>query len=137
MNKKFLLSLSLLTISLISQQSRAVTSLKDCDNVRANESQLSRCLDSMIDSLDKELQTWINHHTFNLEEKALINGRYSALKMFKRSQSNFISFRENDCRWRYLAISPDKGAGNAFKQCFVELTKARITQLSTNTEVKI
>ncbi|TPH12735.1 lysozyme inhibitor LprI family protein [Litorilituus lipolyticus] len=136
MYKKALMTVPFLVMFIISSQAEARNKLADCEDLKNDESLLSRCLDGVIDTLDSELQTWINHHTFNLEEKALVNGRYSALKMFKRSQSNFISFRENDCRWRYLAISPDKGAGIAFKQCFVELTKARIIQLSTKTEAQ-
>ena len=84
----------------------------------------------MKDVIDRELQTWVNNHTFNLEEKALITGRYSPLKMFKRSQSNFITFRENDCRWQYLIVSPKKGAANAYKKCYILLSQSRITELS-------
>ena len=91
---------------------------------------MSRCLDGVISNVDRELQTWVNLHTFNLEEKALVNGRYSALKMFKRSQSNFITYRENDCRWQYLAVSPEIGADLAYKSCYVMLSKSRITALS-------
>ena len=36
---------------------------------------MSRCLDGVISFVDRELQTWVNLHTFNLEEKALTNGQ--------------------------------------------------------------
>ncbi len=87
-------------------------------------------LDGVISFVDRELQTWVNLHTFNLEEKALTNGRYSALKMFKRSQNNFITYRENDCRWQYLVISPERGADLAYKTCYVQLSQNRIKALS-------
>jgi uncharacterized protein YecT (DUF1311 family) len=93
-------------------------------------SSMSRCLDGVISFVDRTLQTWVNLHTFNLEEKAIVNGRYSALKMFKRSQSNFITYRENDCRWQYLAISPERGADLAYKTCYVQLSESRINALS-------
>lgn len=100
-----------------------------------NES-VSRCLDEAINLVDRELQIWVNLHQFNLEEKSQINGRYSALKMFKRSQSSFVTYRENTCRWQYLNISPDLGADVAYKSCYVTLSKTRVSLLtSINTEV--
>lgn len=111
----------------------AAKSIKECEkeNVdKLSSPSMSRCLDDVITQVDRDLQTWVNLHTFNLEEKALINGRYSALKMFKRSQGNFITYRENDCRWQYLAVSPERGANLAYKRCYVLLSQSRITALS-------
>lgn len=118
---------------LINQPAKAAKTVDECHNKNSeqdSDNSISRCLDSVISYVDKELQTWVNLHTFNLEEKALVNGRYSALKMFKRSQSNFITYRENDCRWQYLAVSPEKGADLAYKACYVSLSQSRITALS-------
>ncbi|ALO34962.1 hypothetical protein CMT41_09715 [Colwellia sp. MT41] len=131
--KKTLLALSLLYPLLMMNPAYAVKSINVCQQQTAEQlssAAMSRCLDGVISSVDRELQTWVNLHTFNLEEKALVNGRYSALKMFKRSQSNFITYRENDCRWQYLAISPEKGANIAYKTCYVLLSKSRISTLS-------
>lgn len=108
----------------------AKKSIAECQKLKTDEAEISSCLDSVKKLADRELQTWVNNHTFNLEEKALVTGRHSALKMFKRSQSNFITFRDNNCRWQYLAISPDKGANLAFKQCYIRLTQSRIKELS-------
>jgi uncharacterized protein YecT (DUF1311 family) len=56
--------------------------------------------------------------------------------MFKRSQSSFVTYRENTCRWQYLNISPDLGADVAYKSCYVTLSKTRVSLLtSINTEV--
>ena len=90
----------------------------------------SQCLDGVKNSVDRELQTWINNQVFILEDIELATGRSSALVMFKRSQSNFITFRENNCRWQYLAISPGTGAGPAYKKCYIKLSKIRIQELS-------
>ncbi|MEY8213378.1 MAG: lysozyme inhibitor LprI family protein [Colwellia sp.] len=108
----------------------AQKSLADCKMKDQTINERSRCLDGVKVRLDRELQTWVNNHTFNLEEKALINNRYSALKMFKRSQGNFITFRENDCRWQYLLVSQEKDANLAFKKCYIRLTQLRIKELS-------
>jgi len=128
---KKLLTLNIFIASqlLLSLSSHAQT-LDKCESEEKTPAELSRCLDSVKDALDRELQTWVNNHTFNLEEKALITGRYSALKMFKRSQSNFITFRDNDCRWQYLMISPEEGASSAYKKCYILLNKSRIKELS-------
>ena len=129
---KKLLTLSVFITSqlLLSAPSYAFQTLGKCEKAEQKTEELSRCLDGVKAIIDRELQTWVNNHTFNLEEKALIDGRYSALKMFKRSQSDFITFRENDCRWQYLVISPEKGAGNAYKKCYILLSKSRIKELS-------
>lgn len=129
---KKLLTLNIFIVSqfLLSTSTYAQATLDKCESTEQTSAELSRCLDSVKDAIDRELQTWVNNHTFNLEEKALITGRYSALKMFKRSQSNFVTFRDNDCRWQYLVISPEQGAGNAYKKCYILLSKSRIKELS-------
>jgi uncharacterized protein YecT (DUF1311 family) len=130
---KTLLTLVSLCPLLIFTPAKAAKNIEECRKQTAEQistASMSRCLDSVISFVDRELQTWVNLHTFNLEEKALVNGRHSALKMFRRSQSNFITYRENDCRWQYLAISPARGADIAYKACYVMLSQARITSLS-------
>jgi uncharacterized protein YecT (DUF1311 family) len=91
---------------------------------------LSQCLDRKIDALDRELQTWVNNQIFVLEEFALTTGRRSSLEMFRRSQRNFTTYRENNCRWQYLYISPNIGAASAYKKCYILLSKDRINELS-------
>lgn len=118
---------------LMTTPAQAAKSVAECQQKNADKissAPMSRCLDGVISFVDRELQTWVNLHTFNLEEKALTNGRYSALKMFKRSQNNFITYRENDCRWQYLVISPEIGADLAYKTCYVQLSQNRIKALS-------
>ena len=105
-------------------------SVADCEKSFDSPNALSQCFDIVKVSIDRELQTWINNQTFVLEEFALVTGRYSALNMFKRSQRNFISYRENNCRWQYLHISPSKMAASAFKKCYILTTRDRITELS-------
>ena len=101
-----------------------------CEKNFDTPNELSRCFDIVKASIDRELQTWINNQTFVLEEFALATGRYSALNMFKRSQRNFISYRENNCRCQYLHISPSKIAASVFKKCYILSTRDRITELS-------
>ncbi|MDX2368490.1 MAG: DUF1311 domain-containing protein [Colwellia sp.] len=129
---KKLLILTVLIVSqfLLSAPSYALKTIDKCEKAEQTTEQVSRCLDGVKEVIDRELQIWVNNHTFNLEEKALITGRNSVLKMFKRSQSNFITFRDNDCRWQYLVIYPEKGADNAYKKCYILLSKYRIKELS-------
>ena len=105
------------------------TSIASCDNKKSAHIAYSQCLDRIKQLVDRELQTWINNQTFLLEDIALTTGRGTALTMFKRSQSNFITFRENNCRWQYLALSPSKDAGPAFKKCYILVTQTRINEL--------
>lgn len=105
-------------------------SINECEQSFKVISELSQCLDLVKDFSDRELQTWINNQIFILEEFALVTGRRSALEMFKRSQRNFITYRENNCRWQYLHISPGTGAASAFKKCYILITNNRISELS-------
>lgn len=105
-------------------------SVEQCQASGKKFEQVSRCLDVIKESVDRELQTWINNQIFVLDEFAVTTGRRSPLEMFKRSQQNFNTFRENNCRWQYLAISPAKGAASAYKKCYILLTKNRINELT-------
>jgi uncharacterized protein YecT (DUF1311 family) len=116
---------SLLSASVV----QANAEIDSCDSKKLEDIPYSQCLDRIKNLVDRELQTWINNQTFLLEDIALTTGRGSALKMFNRSQSNFITFRENNCRWQYLALSPSKKAGPAFKMCYILTTQARIDEL--------
>ena len=130
MIKKIAKSTLLASCLLYATSTYAAKTIEECEKKDQGEADHSRCLDSIKQVVDRELQTWVNNHVFNLEEKALVNGRYSALKMFKRSQTNFITFRENDCRWQYLVVSPQRGASLAYKKCYILLTQTRIKELS-------
>lgn len=100
-----------------------------CETKLKSEESISQCFDGIRDRKDRELQTWINNQTFILEELAQNTGRRAALNMFKRAQRNFNTYRENNCRWHYLAISPNPGASNAFKKCYIRITQNRINEL--------
>lgn len=119
-----------LAFCLLSNISYAKKTIDHCESTQQTTSGLSSCFDIVKEAVDRELQTWINNQVFILEEFALSTGRRSALEMFKRSQRNFITFRENDCRWQYLAISPGKGAAAAFKKCYILVSRDRIKELT-------
>jgi uncharacterized protein YecT (DUF1311 family) len=103
--------------------------MQQCSVEQQDEQAIGQCLDRVIDKVDRELQTWVNNQAFILEELALKTGRSSALSMFKRSQNNFVKYQEDNCRWQYLAISPDKTAGTAYKKCYIYLSLNRIDEL--------
>lgn len=128
--KNIILSIIISTYCVLSAPVYAQKTLEECEKIEATTDKQSRCLDSVKELLEREMQTWVNNHIFNLEEKAQTTGRRSALKMFKRSQDDFMTFRDNDCRWQYLAISPEKGADFAYKKCYIVVTQSRIDQLS-------
>lgn len=118
-----------LALSLLSNISYARSSIEQCEKKQKTAVALSSCFDLVKETVDRELQTWINNQTFILEEVAQATGRRAALNMFKRSQRNFITFRENNCRWQYLVVSPDKAAASAYKKCYILVTKSRIKEL--------
>lgn len=105
-------------------------SVDECQDKMADIEDYAMCLDRIKNKTDRELQTWINNQTFELEELASSTGRRSSLDMFKRSQRNFIDYRENNCRWQYLASSPSDKAASVYKLCHILMTKNRIQELS-------
>jgi uncharacterized protein YecT (DUF1311 family) len=129
MTKKLSTYIFTLALCLLSNISYAKKTIDHCESTQTTTSGLSSCLDIVKAAVDRELQTWINNQIFILEEIALSTGRRSALDMFKRSQRNFITYRENDCRWQYLAISPGTGAASAYKKCYILVSQDRIKEL--------
>lgn len=103
--------------------------LKNCENSTTNE-EISFCLDNIKTKAEKELVTWVNNQTFILEATKENTGRGAALKVFKRSMTKFKAYREDNCRWQYLNIAPEAGANIAYKQCYIDLTKIKINELS-------
>ena len=120
------LLLAMLATTAIDSQAK---SLNQCEKI-SDDIAHARCLDGVKEAVDRELQTWINNQVFVLEESAMKTGRKSALNMFKRANSDFIKYRENNCRWQYLAKSPASSASNAYKTCYINLSKSRISELS-------
>ena len=129
--RKYVISAVLLAVYMISFPSFSAKTIESCADKEAVIVDYARCLDGVADSTDRELQTWINNQVFILEELAMDTGRKSALKMFRRSQSHFIRYREDNCRWQYLALSPSVKAASAYKRCYVRATLDRIKELST------
>jgi uncharacterized protein YecT (DUF1311 family) len=113
-----------------SSSAMAKNTMLDCEEKTATTTELSRCLDNVKEKKDRELQTWVNNQTFILEELVASNGRRATINMFKRSQRDFISYRENNCRWQYLVVAPDPSAASAYKKCYITLTQYRIEELS-------
>ena len=118
----------------LSNTALAKNTIEICEEKMSTTPEFSRCLDGVKAKKDRELQTWVNNQSFILEELSATTGRRAALNMFKRSQRNFISYRENNCRWQYLAVSPGTGAAAAFKKCYITLTQDRIEELTNLNE---
>ena len=131
MNHKALNNYILLSSLLLSCNAMAKDTIASCEEKMTATDDISRCFDSVKEKKDRELQTWVNNQSFILEELAANNGRHASLNMFKRSQRNFISYRENNCRWQYLVLAPDPRAAAAFKKCYITLTQYRIEELAS------
>ena len=131
MTKKTLVFSTIFTLQALVQLPAyaAKKTIENCEKIKDDTIEYSQCLDVVKEAIDRELQTWVNNQVFTLEELALKTGRKSALAMFRRSQKNFITFRENNCRWQYLAISPSIQAAPAYKKCYIQLSQTRIKEL--------
>ena len=123
---------TILGLGLVTLPSEAKTArtIEQCESKFTNNVEFSQCLDTVKNLTERELTAWVNNKTFELEDLASVTGRSGALNMFKRSQKNFMTFRENNCKFYYLELSPGSGAGAAYKKCFIAMTKARIKELN-------
>jgi len=130
MNHKNLSKYIFTSFLLFSNIALAKNTLESCQVKTTTIAEVSSCLDGVKEKKDRELQTWVNNQSFILEELAASSGRNATLNMFKRSQRNFISYRENNCRWQYLVVAPDGRAASAFKKCYITLTQDRINELA-------
>ena len=128
---KNILFINLLGVALAAFPSEAKTArtIEQCEKKFTNNVEFSQCLDMVKNLAERELTAWVNNKTFELEDLASVTGRSGTLNMFKRSQKNFVTYRENNCKFYYLALSPGSGAGAAYKKCFITMTKARIKEL--------
>ncbi|WP_077342422.1 lysozyme inhibitor LprI family protein [Pseudocolwellia agarivorans] len=101
-----------------------------CLSKETNNSKYSQCLDTVKIKIDRELETWVNNQLFILEEIARTTGRKSAYDMFKRSQKNFVTFRDNNCKWQFLAELPSNVSAPTYKECYILTSRDRIKELS-------
>ena len=109
---------------------KKITTVDECYQLSPKNSDFSSCLDQVKTHAERELTTWINNQIFTLEELKKQTGRGAALTIFKRSQTAFEKYREDNCRWQYLQISPATGADSAYKSCYIKLTQARSKELA-------
>jgi len=120
----------IIMLIMLTKSASAAKKQEICAEKEQSHIVLSQCLDRKIDAIDRELQTWVNNQIFVLEEFALTTGRRSSLEMFRRSQRNFTTYRENNCRWQYLYISPNIDAASIYKKCYILLSRDRVNELS-------
>ena len=106
------------------------TTIEHCEKNSLKNTELVLCLDQVKNRADKELTTWVNNQIFILEALSKKTGRGAPLNIFNRSQKLFGKYREDNCRWQYLQVAPATGATTAYKICYINLTKARIAELS-------
>ena len=128
----FTLSLSLpLSLMLChAALAKPATNIEQCEKLTEKNNELSFCLDKVKDLAERELKTWVNNQVFVLEDLIKTTGRGAALTVFKRSQKLFEEYREDNCRWQFLQLSPSSTAGTIYKKCYIEMTQARTNELA-------
>lgn len=132
MKNKLFIIIALCTLSAASfAQAAKEKTIDNCKEKTKSKINYSICLDEVKLSKDRELTTWVNNQVFILDEIAKETGRSSSLKIFKRSQADFEKYRENSCRWQFIAYGQDNKAVPIYKECYIKLTKHRINELSS------
>ncbi|QOL24766.1 DUF1311 domain-containing protein [Thalassotalea sp. LPB0316] len=131
MNTKTFILLSFIAGTSLALPAHAKTArtIEQCEQKFTDNLAFSQCLDTVKTLAERELTAWVNNKTFELEDLVSVTGRSGALNMFKKAQKNFETYRENNCKFYYLEISPGTGAASAYKKCYIKMTKARIAEL--------
>jgi uncharacterized protein YecT (DUF1311 family) len=120
---------ALLLVSL-SAPASASQMLTRCESDRDTSVAYLRCLDRQIQTLNRHIDLWGNNMIFALEEISKKNGRSDALRLFKKSQKTFTKYVEQNCRWQFLVLLPDRtSAAIKFKTCMIEMSGARVVEL--------
>ncbi len=130
MKKLVIVSSMCILFSSFNSTAKSSSIISQCDDKNSERAEYSQCLDLVKIKIDRELETWENNQLFILEDIAKTTGRQSAYNMFKRAQKNFITYRDNNCKWQFLAQLPSNDSAPAFKECYILTTKDRIKELS-------
>lgn len=123
-------TISFILTSTVVSAKAGTTGIMKCKLSNTEQKKYSQCLDLVKIKTDRELETWVNNQTFTLEEVANTTGRRAAYELFKRSQKNFVTYRENNCKWQFLSQLPSNDSANTYKECYILTSKDRIKELS-------
>lgn len=115
-------------LMLISADVAAKDVLADCEKMTSS-TKIAQCLDYVKNKKDRELAIWVKNQSEVLSQLATKQGSKSALLMFKRSQQHFNNFREDNCRWYFLATDEQNHPASKYKTCYIKLTQRRINEL--------
>ena len=122
---------ALLLVALAAPASASASQmLTNCESDRDTSVAYLRCLDKQIQTLNRDITLWGNNMVFELEEISKKNGRSDALRLFKKSQKTFTKYVEQNCRWQFLVLLPDRtSAAIKYKTCMIEMSEARVIEL--------
>ena len=134
--KKFLLLSVLIFINTTAQADTlntndvsrfSIPEVKHCQSKFSDNVTYSTCLDSVLSTKKRELETWQTDMETKIRE---VTGRRDALSLFEKSSEEFEQFKNKNCKWQYLTFLPDvESAVNMSKECQVYMTIQRINEL--------
>jgi hypothetical protein len=104
-----------------------IPEVKHCQSKFSDNVTYSTCLDSVLSTKKRELETWQTDMETKIRE---VTGRRDALSLFEKSSEEFEQFKNKNCKWQYLTFLPDvESAVNMSKECQVYMTIQRINEL--------
>jgi predicted component of viral defense system (DUF524 family) len=120
-------------LGFISFQAFSIDAQQQCTlngNTPAETKQYIRCLDKVIEDLEREQKMWVNKLTLDLEKIKEDTGNSQLLPIFLRSVKNQASYQEDSCRWRYLQKMPNATkAAITYKQCEIAILNQHLNVL--------
>ncbi|KZN64336.1 hypothetical protein N473_15425 [Pseudoalteromonas luteoviolacea CPMOR-1] len=117
-------------------QARTET-LKDCSHLESDHPQKAKkylmCLDSNIELLERNRQTWITKLIMDTEELEKNTGNTQLMPIIQRGILNQSRYMDDACKWRYLKELPNSTrAAKVFKRCKISFLQLHIKELQTN-----
>ncbi|MDX7987366.1 DUF1311 domain-containing protein [Xenorhabdus sp. 12] len=86
------------------------------------------CLTSKLTAADSAMTKAVRDNKTNLEQTGS-SATKTAIASLKKSQKDFLRFRESECQRQSDAILGGSGSGDVFLSCKVELTYSRVKSL--------
>ncbi|KID58694.1 hypothetical protein JF50_02170 [Pseudoalteromonas luteoviolacea] len=111
--------------------------LKDCSHLESDHPQKAKkylmCLDSNIELLERNRQTWITKLIMDTEELEKNTGNTQLMPIIQRGILNQSRYMDDACKWRYLKELPNSTrAAKVFKRCKISFLQLHIKELQTN-----
>jgi heat shock protein HslJ len=111
------------------QAAQGPSALRECSAASANRIEVGLCLEGKLARATAELSAVAAEVREQMAGLDAATGRPAAASAFDASQEAFTAFRERNCAWLAAQVGAGTGAGDVQRDCAIEMTRGRISEL--------